>query len=79
MRRTLLSAAAIFVFASPALANQCTALWQQINVKMQETNLPAAEQTKLSELRTQGEQLHHSGKHVEAEAALNQALALFNT
>lgn len=79
MRRTLLGAAAVFVLASPALANQCPDLWQQISVKMQQTHLPATEQAKLTELRQQADQLHHSSKHAEAEAALNSALALFNS
>ena len=79
MRRTISSAVAILFLASPALANQCPALWQQVNVKMQQTHLPATEQTKLTELRQQADQLHHTGKHAEAEAALNAALALFSS
>lgn len=77
MPRMVSSAFAVLLFISPALASQCPALWQQINVKMQGAPLSEADLAKLTELRQQGEALHHSGKHAESEAALNQALALF--
>ena len=76
MRRTLFSAAVFFVLAGPALANQCPTLWQQVNVKMQGAQLSEVDHAKLTELRQQADTLHHSGKHAESEAALNQALAL---
>jgi hypothetical protein len=79
MRRTLLSAPVVFVLASPALANQCPALWQQVNVKMHGAQLSEADHAKLTELRQQADTLHHAGKHADAETALNAALALFTS
>ena len=75
MRQTIW-AIALVAFASPALASQCPALWQQINDKMVGVHLSEADQAKMAELRKQGDELHHAGKHAESEAALNEALAL---
>ena len=77
MRRILFGAAVSFVLAGPALATQCPALWQQVNVKMKGAQLSETDHAKLTELRQQADTLHHSGKHAESEAALHQALALF--
>jgi hypothetical protein len=63
--------------ASPAVASQCPALWQQINEKMQSAH-PSVDQPKLMELRKQGEDFHHAGDHAKSEQALKEALALLD-
>ena len=62
--------------ASPALASQCPSLWQQLNEKMAGAHAANVDQARLDELRRQGEEYHHAGKHAESEATLKQALAL---
>lgn len=44
---------------------------------MQGAHVSNVDKIKLEELRRQGETFHHDGKHAEAEAALEKALALF--
>ena len=71
-------AAMLLVLASPALANQCPTLWKQVDEKLPAAQLSEADKAKVTELRQRGEQLHGSGDHAGAEAALNEALALLD-
>jgi hypothetical protein len=79
MRAWLLAAAATVVLTVPALASECPGLWQQINEKMKTTQLSATDQAKLAELRKQGEDFHHAGKHDKSAVTLKEALALFGS
>lgn len=77
MRRIAAALTVMTALASPAYATQCPALWQQVNDKMRSVHLSAEDQARLDALRQQADTFHHAGKHSEAEAALNQALGLF--
>jgi hypothetical protein len=71
-------AALLLVLAGPASASQCPTLWKQIDEKLQTAQLSEGDKAKVAELRQRGEQLHASGDHAGAEAALNEALALLD-
>lgn len=60
---------------STAAATECPELWQQINDRMHNVNLPEADQATLDDLRRQGDESHHAGDHAKAIEALKQALA----
>lgn len=68
----------LLILPSQAWASQCPSLWQQVTAKMQGGHGSTLDKTKLEELRKKAEESHHAGNHAEAEAALKQALALFN-
>jgi len=46
---------------------------KKIDEKMPTAKLSAADQTKVKELRTKGEQLHKEGKHSESMTTLGEA------
>jgi hypothetical protein len=68
----------LLILPSQAWATQCPGLWQQVTTKMQGVHGATLDRAKLEELRKKAEESHHAGNHPEAEAALKQALALFN-
>ena len=74
--RGIIIGAMLALLTSPALAAECPAIWQQINDKMGKTQLSEADMVKLSELRKQGEDLHHTGDHAKSAEVLKQASAM---
>lgn len=75
MRKVILGAMLTFL-GTPALAAECPSIWKQINDKMGTAQLSEADKVKLSDLRKQGEDLHHTGDHAKSAETLKQALAL---
>ena len=76
--RRILAAALLFVFAGPAFAGQCPALWAQIDAKLASADLSASDKARVTQLRKRGEKEHKAGDHAASEATLSQALALLD-
>jgi hypothetical protein len=74
--RTLLAAAVLAVFVSPAFANQCPALMAKVDEALQTAQLSDADKAKVTELRQTGEEQHAAGQHAESEASLQEALQI---
>jgi hypothetical protein len=78
MRNLLIVAATAFALTGPALANQCPVLMQQVDAAMETATLSEEDKAKVMELRESGEAAHAAGDHAQAEADLNEALAIIN-
>jgi hypothetical protein len=76
MKKFLIVAAAAFVLAGPALANQCPTLMKKVDAAMATAQLTDEEKAKVMELRESGEAAHAAGDHAKSEADLNEALAI---
>jgi len=59
--------------SSLAFAHGCPGEMKKIDEKMPTAKLSTADQTKVKELRTKGEQLHKEGKHSESMTTLGEA------
>ncbi len=79
MYRTIaaLSVALTFAFAAPALAFQCPADVGKIDAALAaNTTLTAEQRAEVEKYRTDGDQLHQSGKHQDAVDTLAKAKAI---
>lgn len=74
--KTVFATALLLALASPAAANQCPQLMNQVDAKLQTAQISAADKTKVTQLRQEGEAAHKAGDHAKSEAALNEALDL---
>lgn len=73
-------ASLVFAFllaaASPAFASSCPADMAAIDAALTTAQLSEADMAKVKDLRAKGEELHNSGDHAGAEAALDEALEM---
>ena len=69
----LLTAAAIALFAAPAVAGQCPADMAQIDAAMASAQLSEAEMAEVKALRAEGEAQHNAGDHAASVATLARA------
>jgi|LNFM01.1.fsa_nt_gb hypothetical protein len=74
--KAVLATAILLALVSPAAANQCPQLMNEVDAKLQTTQISAADKTKVTKLRQEGEAAHKAGDHAKSEAALNEALGL---
>lgn len=81
IKRTL-AAAAVVAFvgstlvATPAFAAGCPGVVKQIDAYMSKTKVSGSVMSQVMKLRTEGQQLHKSGKHPASMAALRKAKKL---
>ncbi len=61
-------------FAGNALSGQCPSLVKEIDQKLQSAQLDSAAESRIQELRDQGESLHNQGKHAESVRVLREAI-----
>ncbi len=61
-------------FAGNALSGQCPTLVKEIDQKLQSAQLDSAAESRIKELRDQGESLHNQGKHAESVRVLREAI-----
>jgi hypothetical protein len=74
LKRLLPAAALLALLTAPAFAFQCPANIRQIDAALQtNTQLSAADRTKVTELRNEGEKLHASGQHQQSMDKLAEA------
>lgn len=66
-------AAALALFASPALAGQCPADMAAIDAAMETAQLSEAEMAEVKALREKGEAQHKAGDHAASVATLAKA------
>ena len=73
----LITAAAIALLATPALAGRCPAEMSAIDAALAAgTSLSAEDLARVQELRAEGERLHGAGDHAASVAALDEAKAM---
>ncbi len=78
---TLTAAAALMLFAAPALAGQCPVDIKSIDVALAagaDMTLSQDNKDKVAALRAKGEKQHNSGKHGKAVATLAKAKELLS-
>ena len=73
MLRALLVASALALMPVAALANSCPALMAEIDAALPAATLSDEDRQRVTELRTQGEELHSAGDHDGSMAALEEA------
>ena len=74
MKRVLLAAAAVALFAGPALANSCPGHMKAIDDALAKNpQLTAAQMTDVKKARAEGESLHKAGKHADSVKELAKA------
>ncbi|WP_323751449.1 hypothetical protein [Marinobacter sp.] len=61
-------------FASSVFASHCPTLVHKIDEQLKTVQLDSATETRIKELRDQGETLHKQGKHGESVKVLNKAI-----
>lgn len=61
-------------FAGNALSGQCPSLVSQIDQQLQSAQLDSETETRIKELRDQGQSLHNQGKHTESVQVLKKAI-----
>jgi len=76
MRRTLLAAAMLTLFATPALAYHCPADIAAIDNALPKVSLSAEQKAQVERLRDEGEELHNAGSHGEAVNKLAEAMRI---
>ncbi len=76
MKKSLLAAAMLAVFAVPAFAKQCPALMAKIDDAMATATVDDATKAQVMELYEKGKAEHESGDHAASEATLGEAMAL---
>ena len=72
----LITAAALALLATPALAGRCPADMAAVDAALKTANLSAADLAKVKQLRAEGEQLHRAGSHGASVRALAEARKL---
>lgn len=77
IKRSLITAAALMLLATPAYAFHCPRDMAQIDKALAANpQLSAKQMTEVKELRATGEDLHNGGKHYAAVAVLGRALEI---
>ena len=76
MKNLLIIAATALALTSPALANTCPVLMEQIDAALATATVTEEEKAKVMELRASGEAAHTAGDHAKSEEDLNAALAI---
>ena len=75
LRKTLLTAAALALFATPALAFHCPKDAGAIDAGLAKaSNLSAAQKAEITALKDKGMAAHSSGNHDEAQISLTEAM-----
>ena len=72
--RSLLVAAVVVAFATPALAFNCPVNVKAIDAGLSKANLSAALNAEVQTLRDQGATEHKDGKHKESMVSLSKAM-----
>ena len=77
--RLLVAAGLLAASMTPALANNCPVLMDQVDALLAEEGASLNEDTlaRVQELRAEGEALHEQGDHDGSVAALEEALSMF--
>lgn len=75
MKKTLILAA-FLALATPAFANQCPTLINQIDEAMKTAQLDDAQKAQVMDLYNKGKAEHDAGDHAASEASLNEALKI---
>ena len=76
MRKSLIIAALVFGFATPAFASQCPNDMKAINTAMETANLSADDKAKVEKWLKNGEERHEAGNHEKAVRTLGKAKVL---
>ncbi|MEX1205143.1 MAG: hypothetical protein WEB85_07835 [Dongiaceae bacterium] len=77
MKRTLLAAALLMAFATPAFAFQCPGDMGKIDAALAANPSLSAEQlAEVQKLRADGEAMHKAGKHQDSVDTLAKAMAI---
>ncbi len=77
MKRTLLAAALLMAFATPAFAFHCPADMGKIDAALaQSPSLSAEQLAEVQKLRADGETMHKAGKHQDSVDTLAKAMAI---
>jgi hypothetical protein len=79
MKILSLALMAALLVASPALANQCPLMIQQIEERLAESAVSEATRSTVRALLAEGQALHRAGDHAAAEAKLAEALSLLGS
>ncbi|MFQ5954219.1 MAG: hypothetical protein ACE5JZ_04070 [Kiloniellales bacterium] len=74
--RSLLAAALVVAFATPALAFNCPLNVKAIDAGLPKTNLSAAQKAEVQKLRDEGLAQHNGGKHKESMVTLSKAMQI---
>ncbi len=74
--RSLIAAAVVVAFATPALAFNCPVNVKAIDAGLSKTNLSAALTAEVQKLRDQGAAQHKDGKHKESMVSLSKAMQI---
>ena len=77
--RLLLAGALVVALSAPALAFHCPADVKAIDAAMSKVSLNASQSSEVKQLRDEGESLHKSGSHTEAQLALAKAMRIVLT
>ncbi len=75
-KRSLLAAAILVAFSTPAFAFYCPANVNAIDANVASANLSAAERAEIKTLRDEGERLHNAGDHRRAVVELAKAMRI---
>ena len=78
---TLTAAAALMLFAAPAIAGQCPVDMKKIDAALgagADMTLSQGDKEQVAALRTKGENQHKKGKHDKSVATLAKAKELLN-
>ncbi len=74
--RSLIAAAVVVAFATPALAFNCPVNVKAIDAGLSKANLSAALKADVRKLRDEGSAQHSGGKHTEAMVSLSKAMQI---
>jgi hypothetical protein len=77
--RIFLAGALTLAISAPALAFHCPADVKAIDTAMSKVSLNASQSSEVKQLRDEGESLHKSGSHTEAQLALAKAMRIMLT
>ena len=69
-------AAAFVALATPALANQCPGMVEEINAALPAAELSDEQRAEVEALVAEGEELHAAGNHDASVEVLNEAKAI---
>ncbi len=75
-KRSLLAAAILVAFSTPAFAFYCPLNVKAIDANVARTNLSAAERAEVKAFRDEGERLHNAGNHQGAVVELAKAMRI---
>ena len=79
LRGSLVAAAFVMFFATPALAFHCPADAKAIDAALTKVSLSSAQKAEVMQLKTDGMKLHSTKKHTEGQLALAKAMRIILT